>query len=286
MRYSPESLIAFTEAAALGSFSAAARKLKKSQSTISISIANLESDIGCQLFDRGGRQPILNDAGHLVFAQVKAILEASDGLDALAVRLSNDIEPFLSVVVSDIYDPLFQDDLLNRYESQFPHTELQCGPAEGADVISLLQNGHAHIGMLIAQDPYPQDISASRLGLRTEVGVYISRYHELAFAKNLTQKHLSECRQLCLKTYAPEAGKRLGKMWSAPDHLMLLEFAVRGFGWAELPKQLVTRFGSEELVELQVQGYPRYVDVDIVWKRRPALGPAGQWFLAQLLKAD
>jgi hypothetical protein len=75
-------------------------------------------------------------------------------------------------------------------------------------------------------------------------------------------------------------------MWSAPDHLMLLVFTARGFEWAEQPKQLVDRFCSDELVELRVQGYPRYVDVDLVRKRRPAFGPAGQWFLAQLLKAD
>ena len=43
MRYSPEALLAFVEAASLGSFSAAARKLKKSQSTVSIAIAHFEA---------------------------------------------------------------------------------------------------------------------------------------------------------------------------------------------------------------------------------------------------
>lgn len=60
MHYSPEALIAFVEAAALGSFSAAARKLRKSQSTISTAIANLEADLGLTLFDRQARQPVFN----------------------------------------------------------------------------------------------------------------------------------------------------------------------------------------------------------------------------------
>ncbi|MDF6705710.1 LysR family transcriptional regulator, partial [Escherichia coli] len=46
MRQSPEALLAFAEAATLGSFSAAARKLGKRQSTISEAIANLEIDLG------------------------------------------------------------------------------------------------------------------------------------------------------------------------------------------------------------------------------------------------
>ena len=41
MRHSPEALHAFAEAATLGSFSAAARKLGKRQSTVSEAIANL-----------------------------------------------------------------------------------------------------------------------------------------------------------------------------------------------------------------------------------------------------
>ena len=52
MRYSPEALTAFVEAVDSGSFSAAARRLRKSQSTISTAIANLEADLGVTLFDR------------------------------------------------------------------------------------------------------------------------------------------------------------------------------------------------------------------------------------------
>ena len=49
MRYSPEALTAFVEAVDSGSFSAAARRLRKSQSTISTAIANLEADLGVTL---------------------------------------------------------------------------------------------------------------------------------------------------------------------------------------------------------------------------------------------
>lgn len=49
MRHAPEALLAFAEAALLGSFTAAARKLGKRQSTVSEAIANLEIDLGVQL---------------------------------------------------------------------------------------------------------------------------------------------------------------------------------------------------------------------------------------------
>ena len=46
LRLSIEQLNAFYEVASERSFSAAARKLKKSQSALSIAVANLETDLG------------------------------------------------------------------------------------------------------------------------------------------------------------------------------------------------------------------------------------------------
>ena len=282
MRYSPEALVAFVEAASLGSFSAAARKLRKSQSTISIAIANFEADIGCPLFDRGGRHPTLNEAGRQVLSHVEAILDASAQLDALAVRLAQNVEALVSVVMSDSYSVTFQGAVMARFAQQYPHTELRCGPAEDADVIDMIQQGLAHVGILATQPSYPADVAVARLPEQAEFGVYVASEHPLASLAQVQARHLENARQLYIKTYAPSLHHGRGQAWSAPDYLTLLEFAVRGFGWAELPKALVTRFGSG-IVELPVAGYPRRVDMDVVWSSRRALGPAGQWLVRQML---
>ncbi|MBK4997331.1 LysR family transcriptional regulator [Pseudomonas sp. S37] len=282
MRYSPEALVAFVEAASLGSFSAAARKLRKSQSTISIAIANFEADIGRPLFDRGGRHPTLNEAGRQVLSHVEAILDASAQLDALAVRLAEKVEPLVSVVMSDSYSVTFQGAVMARFAEHYPHTELRCGPSEDADVIELIQLGLAHIGILATQPSYPADVAVARLPEQAEFAVYVASGHPLAGLEHVQAQHLEAARQLYIKTYAPSLHHGRGQAWSAPDYLTLLEFAVRGFGWAELPKALVARFGSG-LVELQVAGYPRRVDMDVVWSSRRALGPAGQWLVRQMM---
>ncbi|WP_347316024.1 LysR family transcriptional regulator, partial [Ralstonia pseudosolanacearum] len=103
MRHSPEALLAFAEAAALGSFSAAARKLGKRQSTISEAIGNLEIDLGLTLFDRGTRQPTLTEAGRAMLAQVRRVLEAGEQMDRQAAQLAGGLEARLTLVVSDTY---------------------------------------------------------------------------------------------------------------------------------------------------------------------------------------
>ncbi|MBF3098427.1 LysR family transcriptional regulator, partial [Pseudomonas aeruginosa] len=103
MHLSPESLEAFVQAVSLGSFSAAARKLGKSQSTVSEAIARLEIDLGLELFDRSGRQPQLTEAGRTLLGRVEEVLGASDRLRRVAALLAGGSEPRVTLALSDTY---------------------------------------------------------------------------------------------------------------------------------------------------------------------------------------
>ncbi len=192
MHYSPEALIAFVEAAALGSFSAAARKLRKSQSTISTAIANLEADLGLTLFDRQARQPVLTDHGRRVLAHVQEILAASERLTDLSIRLAGQVETRLTFVLSDTYyQPAHHENLLRRFEQRYPDVEFECLVAEDEDVIDLLQLKRAHIGVVEMQERYPPDIAATRLAAQTEMAVFVLRGHPLTRLPHLHGHHTS-----------------------------------------------------------------------------------------------
>jgi len=51
----------FLAAADEGSFSAAGRRLRRAQSVVSQSLANLEGQLGVKLVDRSGHLPVLTD---------------------------------------------------------------------------------------------------------------------------------------------------------------------------------------------------------------------------------
>ncbi|CAI1515698.1 HTH-type transcriptional activator AllS [Serratia quinivorans] len=285
MRYSPEALQAFVEAAALGSFSAAARKLRKSQSTISTAIANLEADLGLLLFDRQARQPVLTAAGHKVLGHVQEILAASERLDALSIRLADNIEPRLSLVFSDTYQPKHHDRLMQLFEQRYQDIELEWMIAEDGDVLDLLQSGRAHLGMVEVQASYPPDIGFARLPEQTEMGLFVTHSHPLAQTASPTPEQLSSTRQLILNTYSGAEAARSGSLvWSAPSYLLLLEMAEQGFGWAVLPNWLVKQYGHDKLTELKPRGWPKLISVDAVWSKLTPPGPAGYWLLERLLE--
>lgn len=292
MRHAPEALLAFAEAALLGSFTAAARKLGKRQSTISEAIANLEIDLGVQLFDRSTRSPTLTDAGRALLPQVRRALEAGEAIDRTAARLASGEEARLTLVVSDTYQSKRYEETLTALEQRFPELELECQIAEHEDVIDLIQQGRAQLGLMAARTAYPAEIGAATIAEESEIGLFVGRSHALAAHGDAEVPHaaLREARELRLNTYVAPDGRGEGgqhvagtRRWSAPSYMMLLEMAVLGFGWAELPRWMVDHFASDRLCELRARGWPRRVPVDAVWSRSRPLGPAGAWLLDAML---
>lgn len=294
MHHAPEALLAFAEAALLGSFTAAARKLGKRQSTISEAIANLEIDLGVQLFDRSTRAPTLTDAGRALLPQVQRALEASAAIDRTASRLAHGEEARLTLVVSDTYQSKRYEETLMALERRFPALELECQIAEHEDVLDLIQQGRAQLGLMAARATYPADIGAATVAEESEIGLFVGRTHALAEYGDAEVPHaaLRDVRELRLNTYVKTEGRGTDdrivvgtQHWLAPSYLMLLEMAVLGFGWAELPRWMVEHFARDRLCELRARGWPRRVRVDAVWSRNRPLGPAGAWLLDAMLAA-
>jgi DNA-binding transcriptional LysR family regulator len=287
MRHSPEALTAFAESAALGSFSAAARKLGKSQSTISSAIANLEIDLGLLLFDRSSRKPVLTGEGKALLGKVREILAASDRLDLAASQLGSGMEARLSVVWSDTYQSDRFEEILSAFEQRFPDLEFECLIAEHGDLVSLVQSGRAQIGVVGAQGSYPPDIGATTIAEQSEITLFAAVSHPLSGLRDITPDTLRKFRELRLATYLePASAQGLGRSWSAPSYLMLLEMAVLGYGWAAIPRWMVSRFAENKLQELDARGWPQRVPVDAVWSRQRALGRAGTWLLQEMLAAS
>ena len=262
MRYSPEALTAFVETVAAGSFSAAARRLRKSQSTISTSIANLEADLGFELFDRSARHPVLTAQGEQVLGYVQSILAASARLDELAVSLTAQTEARFTFVLSDTLNPAVLEQMMSQFDQRFPHTEFECLIGEEEDVIDLLQKERAQIGLTEARDSYPTDIGATRLPMQTRMAIYVSAGHPLAGQHETQADELHGWREL------------------------RLSMAVQGFGWCALPCALVDEFAaSKSLVQLNVPGWPRSIAIDLVWNKRTPPGVAGSWLRQYLQDA-
>src|SRR5882762_9273173 len=78
-----DQLRTFIAAAETGSFSAAGRKLRRAQSVVSQSLANLEAQLGVKLFDRTARYPTLTEHGRSLLHDARGV---ADGIDDFKAR--------------------------------------------------------------------------------------------------------------------------------------------------------------------------------------------------------
>ena len=92
-----------------GSFSAAARKLKRAQSGVSQAISNLEIAINQELFSRDKNTPILTDNGKALLPIAYSILHQQQYFDQKIVSLSQEDEHELVIAVDE---SLMSDELL------------------------------------------------------------------------------------------------------------------------------------------------------------------------------
>ena len=123
----------FIAAADEGSFSAAGRHLRRAQSVVSQTLANLEGQLGVKLFDRSGHLPVLTDQGRALLADARAVACDIDLLKARAKSLAGGLEPELSVAV----DVMFPDAAFasrGRIPKEYPATLLRFDIASSAVV--------------------------------------------------------------------------------------------------------------------------------------------------------
>ena len=122
---SMDQLRTFIAAADEGSFSAAGRKLRRAQSVVSTTLANLEQQVGFALFDRGGRYPQLTEAGRALLEQARQAAAGMDAFKAKARTLAEGLEPELAVAVDVMFPIATLTAAVQAFQLAFPSTPLR-----------------------------------------------------------------------------------------------------------------------------------------------------------------
>lgn len=283
-----------------GSFSAAARRLNRSQSSITYAVQNLEEAVGTLLFDRSGYRPDLTDAGRMLLPRARRVIETSAGFERQARALREGIEPELTVVVDAMFPmpPLFV--ALSALERQFPTVQTRLYVESLGATVKTVLDGHADLGIVIDFANVSNELAAVAMEAIELVPV-AAPTHPLALLQKqsglaLHDEELRDHLQLVLTdrselTKGRDHGVVSVRTWRIADlgakHAMLLA----GMGWGNMPVHMVSSdLESGRLVELQIARWPKhirrptFVTVMVHRQDRPP-GPAGSWLLGRLAGA-
>jgi DNA-binding transcriptional LysR family regulator len=138
----------------LGGFAPAARKLNRSQSTISYAISRLQEQLGVRLFEIHGRKAQLTEAGRVLLADVEPHLAGFHELEQRARVMASGGASEVRISVDSIFpdDRLFE--ALATFSRSFPHVRLKLrqGTFLSADSEFSLHNSQICVTGLVSRE--------------------------------------------------------------------------------------------------------------------------------------
>jgi DNA-binding transcriptional LysR family regulator len=285
-----DQLRTFIAAADEGSFSAAGRRLRRAQSVVSQTLANLEGQLGVKLFDRSGHLPVLTNQGRALLADARTVAGNIDHLKARAKSLAGGLEPELSVAVDVMFPDATLTATVAAFQKAFPSTLLRFD-IESSAVIEPVLDGRCAVGVVGSWALAPPQLRHEQL-LTIRVPTVVSAKHPLASHRGQIPKTvLAEHIQLSHIDPSDISRSFVGRLqvprvWRLSHLGAKLAFLRAGFGFGALPLHTIEAdLASGALVQITTEDAPpggQLIAMWAVYRTDSPPGPAGRWFIDRL----
>jgi DNA-binding transcriptional LysR family regulator len=275
----------FLTVARLQHVTRASEALKITQPALSHAISKLEEELGVQLFERSGRNIVVNRFGHM-FAEyaARAMAELEKGKLALEEAADPDAGS-VRVAYLNILGAELVPRLIGGFQKLYPKVRFE-----------LAQGNHREISRRMEEGESDLMISSSRmeanrfewLPMRTAAlyGV-VSRDHRFARREKIGLKELAEepyieVKHHCgLKETMESCFSRIGfkpaAAYEAEDLMTVAGFVAAGLGVSLLPK--TNGLMLEELKWLPIEEEGCFCEIGLLLKRGRYLSPAAKRFV-------
>ncbi|WP_212511232.1 HTH-type transcriptional regulator AceR [Acinetobacter seifertii] len=285
MNINQEQLLMFQAVIETGSFSAAARKLGKVPSAVSMSIANLEIDLNLTLFERKGREPTPTAEARVLYEKTAQLLIEMNQWKQHAHALSTGLEPNLTIVVVSELLHTNWTDYVCLLESRFPDLQINIVSAPQEDALHMLLDGSAQLALMFEREHLDNREQFVELKREALIPV-ISKTHPLANQEHVSYEQILGTRQIVVasrdETLKPELlfSKHY---WRTDNHHSACLMILRNLGWGVLPQEMFKENPelNNKLKALDVFDFtPRFeYYVDLVWSRENELGAAARFLI-------
>ncbi|WP_086931988.1 LysR family transcriptional regulator [Agarilytica rhodophyticola] len=137
------SLRSFIAVVEEGGFSAAAKRVNRSQSAISLQVAKLEERLNSKLLNRTSRVMTLTSAGEKFIDYARRIIELSD--EAILAVSATDTPTVLRVGFAEYLVPQHLHNLLARFRRVHPKCDLSIVLGSGSSILQSLERGELDV---------------------------------------------------------------------------------------------------------------------------------------------
>jgi DNA-binding transcriptional LysR family regulator len=284
----------FIAAAELGSFSAAAVRLKLTRSAVAKAIARLEQSTDTRLFQRTTRTIVLTDEGRILLERcAKTIEYLEDSLEDMSSR-RNEPRGILRMTLPSAFGRSEVMPVLSKYLHRWPRVDAEVSFSDRT--IDLIADGFDLAvrlgGYNINEDLVSRVIARQRLSLCASPS-YLEENgipRTLAEIKQHQGIHFSQHGKLLPWQLRNDRGEEIQMETSCRVRFdageALRDAAVAGFGIAQLPEFLLRKAVEDgRLVRILEESEPELMPVLVLYPTRKFMSPKVRLFIDSLVEA-
>ncbi|ENX45255.1 LysR family transcriptional regulator [Acinetobacter sp. V89_4] len=284
MNFNSENIELFITVLDTGSFSAAARKLNRVPSAVSMAVANLEAELGYTLFERTPRKVIPTPTALALEPQARIISEQLRLFSTHAHELSLGLESKLRIgVVSDVNTKLLFFSI-KKLADKFPLLNIEVITAPQDDILNLLYREEISL-CLAGSDLNIKMRENLQLVMTETVVATISSSHTLLQekTKHFSIEELINIRQIVVASSDHEmtdSRSIIGAMyWKTNSLQTAINMVEAGLGWGNFPLSLVQeKISQGHLVLLDFKNTKNHLPLSIylIWLQDRPLSKAAR----------
>lgn len=267
-------------------FSAAAKVLSRSQSTVSYSIAKLQDQLGVQLIQMTGKQCELTRDGRNLLRKAKTVLASMEELELAANDLAHGVESSLALAVDSIFPKPLLFEAIRRFSEQFPHTQVEI---EESFRLMPADSSEHDIAITVSQGgitPGPKLIDVTVIPVAHHLHPLFS-----TFSSHITRQELHRFKQIFYQNFHRQDMEQLV---NTPSHIWSVQSlgsaiaAINArlcYGW--LPQHHISQYlTSGQFKQIPIEDTPpSLISLYLVQNPRKSQGPALHYLRQMLSEA-
>lgn len=272
-----------------GSFSAAARRLRRVQSAVSQSMSTLEQRLGVTLWDRSSKVPTLTEEGQAVLVAARRVCAEADELRRAVDGISQGLETSVRLCVDALFPLPALAELCVLFAREFPTVDLRVDTQTMSAVSARVLDGSATLGV-VSPMGMARGLEGLPLAAIRMVPVVAPGHPLAALRGRVPRARLADVVQIVLaerqEQGVADQAVLSARTWRIAELHTKHALLCAGLGWGNLPEHLVRDdLRARRLVRIRPEGWSEHehtLTLSAVHRPGATIGPAHRWLLANL----
>jgi len=233
-----QALVAVVEA---GSYAHAAKRLHKSQSSVTYAVQKIEALLGVKAFELQGRRAVLTPTGQMLYRRARALVDEAQDLERAAHTLSAGWEAEIHLAVEILFPTALLLGSLERFAAESPRTRIEVIESVLGGTSEALLTGRADLAIA---PQIPQGFLGDPL-MQVRVVAVAHPDHPLHhLGRELSQRDLRAHRHVVVRDSGMKRDRRalaveVDQRWTVTHMATSIEAVRRGYGFAWLPEEQI-----------------------------------------------